>query len=247
MPVTTLRHIIDDIVLDLNQTFDDAEIKRTQIAYWVTMIANRLKSQHIGKRDSGAFLSTFAGIPVETFNSIDNPNKIPGRKYIELPKTIYDYDMDGGIEFIAYYEQEEDCEEDRPLFTRVQFTRTSQAESRRLYYSKYEEPSPKNPYFYRVHEYIYLLGIECSPVKEVEIGIYTAFDPITTIDVDAPFEFPEELIAILKRQVLDLGRFALLIPKERINDGEGDLSNNEVPTQKLTSVNELREEQTNNE
>ena len=58
------------------------------------------------------------------------------------------------------------------------------------------------------------------------------------IDLDAEFEFPEELILILKRQVLDLGRFALKMPEDRNNDGVDDTNAKNVSDQKLVSVND---------
>ena len=62
---TILRHIIDDIAEDLKQTLDDKTIQPSQIAYWIILIGNRLKSQHIGKRDSGSFLSVYDEVPVQ--------------------------------------------------------------------------------------------------------------------------------------------------------------------------------------
>jgi len=242
---TLLRHVVDDIAVDLKQILDDKQVQRSQIAYWVLMVGNRLKSQHIGKRDSGAFLSTFDEVPVETRNVSTNPNEIKNRKFIKLPKCIYDYNRDGGIEYISYH-VEDHQPECPPPFTNVTFTRTTPSKSERLYFSEYERPSPKNPYFYRVSDYIYLLGIECVDIKSIEIGIYATLDPLTEIDLDAPFDFPEELLIILKRQVLDLGRFALLIPQERVNDGDDGDQNTSVPTNKLVSVNELNEDQTEN-
>lgn len=243
---TTLRLIINDISKDLKQVVDDKEITDIQIGHWVIMLANRLKSQHIAKRDSGAYLSVFTNIPVQTFTNSTNPNQIKGRKYLEIPETIYDYDLDGGIEYISYYLEDfqENCP---PPFTNQTFTRTTPSTAQRLYFSKYEKPQPKNPYFYRVGPYVYLLGLECANVKFLEIGIYAALKPVTdaSIDLDATFDFPEETLIILKRQVLDLGRFVLMMPEERTNDGSSQ-SPQQVPTNKLTSVNDLNEDTTQN-
>lgn len=242
---TLLRHIVDDIAVDLGQIVDDKKVQTSQIAFWVTLVGNRLKSQHIGKRDSGAFLSTFDNIPVQSVSVSDNPNEIKNRKFFILPKTIYDYDRDGGIEYISYC-LDFDAPNCPPAFTNTTFNRTTPGKSRRLYFSEYEKPSPSNPYFYRVQDHIYLLGIECVEIDSIEIGIYASLDPLTDIDLDAPFEFPEELMIILKRQVLDLGRWALLMPKERLNDGNDDTDKGTIPTNKLVSVNELSEDQTTN-
>ena len=241
---TLLRHIVDDIAQDLRQISDDKDIAKSQVAYWVILIGNRLRAQHSGKRDSGAFLTTFDNVPIQTA-TVSSVNEIKGRKFFILPNTIYDYDKDGAIEYISYCLDFEapNCP---PPFTNVQFSRTTPGKSRRLYFSKYELPKPSNPYFYRVHDHIYLLGIECVDIKSIEIGIYTTLDPVTSIDLDTPFDFPDELLIVLKRQVLDLGRFALLIPQERINDGSESNPTQGVPTNKIVSVNEMSEDQITN-
>ena len=73
--------------------------------------------------------------------------------------------------------------------------------------------------------------------------MYTTFKPITDpdLDMDQVFDFPEETLIILKRQVLDLGRFLLMMPQERINDG-ATIQSKQVPTNKITSVNEITQE-----
>ena len=76
------------------------------------------------------------------------------------------------------------------------------------------------------------------PVKEVELGLKTTLPQINDVDLDAPFDFPNELLLILKRQVLDLARFALQIPEERINNGENVVDPASVTNQKIVSVND---------
>ena len=242
---TVLRYIVDDIAKDLKQVFDDKIVQQSQIAYWVLMVANRLKSQHIAKRDSGAYMHTFAKIPILTHPSVSNPDEVNNRKYILLPESIYDYNNDGGIEYISYY-----VEDDRlsclPPFTRQTFTRTTPSTAQRLYYTEDEKPSPSNPYFYRTGSHLYFLGIEFIDACYVEIGIYNTLDPIDEIDIDSELDFPDELLIILKRQVLDLGRFTLMLPQERVNDGSDDGARKGVPTNKLVSVNELSDDTPNN-
>lgn len=243
MSQTLLRTVVDDLATDFKQVFDDKQIQKSQIAHWVIMLGNRLLSQHIAKRDSGAFLNIYVNVPIQVVNVSSNPNIIKNRKFIELPTCIFDYDKDGGIEYISYYvdDLKVGCP---PPFTRQTFTRTTPSDAQRLYMSKYEEPSPINPYFYRAGQSVYLLGIECVNPKEIEIGIYSTIKPITDadIDLDAPFPFPEELLIQLKRQVLDLGRFVMVIPEERVNDGIDSENVQQAPLSKLTSVNELSQD-----
>ncbi|MFN5416289.1 MAG: hypothetical protein ACK5B9_04470 [Flavobacteriia bacterium] len=244
---TLLRTIVDDLVKDFKQSFDDKQITKTQIAHWVIMIGNRLLSQHISKRDSGAFLHIYGDVPIVVSATTINPNVLKNRKYIELPSNIFDYDKDGGIEYITYYLEDQGVNCPAP-YTWTKFTRTSPSEIERLYFSKHEEPSPKNPYFFRAGDNIYLLGIECVNPKKIEIGIYSTLKPITSssVNLNMSFPFPEELLIQLKRQVLDLGRFVLMMPEERVNDGADTKLNQGVPTNKIVSVNELEQDSPQN-
>jgi hypothetical protein len=239
---TPLRVIVDDLATSFRQITDDKNVQKSQIAYWVVVFGNRLKMQHIGKRDSGQHLSIYANIPFQTFDTVNNPNEVPGRKYIELPTSIFDYDKDGGIEYMSYYmtEQKPTCP---PPFTNVTFSRTSPGDAKRLYMGPYEKPTPTNPYYYRVGSFLYTLGIECVNPDYAEIGIYSTLKPITAadFDLDANFDFPEELLPQLIKQVLDLGRFVMMMPVERTNDGADSVQQN-IPTNKLVSVNEGRED-----
>jgi len=234
--MTTLRHIIDEIVVTLKQTYDDAQIQPIQIAYLTILTANDIKSKHIVKRSSGAFLKGFPDIPVFTVSSNSSGGPVKNRKFIYLPQSVYDIHMDRGIDFISYTSDGGvGCP---PRFTQKTFTRTTQKESHRLYYTKYETPSPSNPFFYRVGDLIYFLGIEKINVDAVEAGLFTTLDPVDKIDIDKPLEFPDELVRVLRVTVLDAARFILMVPDDRTNDGNNDLKATQVPTQKLVSVNQ---------
>ena len=100
------------------------------------------------------------------------------------------------------------------------------------------KPDVKNPYFYRSGEKIFLMGLECIDIETVEIGLFMTLPPITEIKLDEEFDFPDELLFVLNKQVLEMGRFALMVPQERVNDGDDDTNAAQVPTNKLTSVND---------
>jgi hypothetical protein len=233
---TILRHFADDILSTLKQTMDDKKISMAQVVYWTSVVGNQLKAKHIQNRSSGAFLSTFTELPVLPSIPSSNSNVIQNRKAIFLPSTIYDFDGDRGIEYISY--ESTGAPGMPPKYTRVSFTRTTQKKSRILYFSKYETPSPSNPFYIRMRDYVVLLGIEQTDVPTLEVGLYVAFDPLTQIDIDQPMDFPDELLHVLKRQVLDLGRFSLQMPEERKNDGDASANTTQVPVQKITSVQE---------
>lgn len=231
---TIIRHVIDDLLITVRQTYDDRQVSRAQMTYWVLLVGNRLKSQHIPKRSSGAFLSVFTEIPILNATTNQNRNIVAGRKRIELPATIFDYDEDDGIDYIAYQSTgDPGCP---PKFTNITFTRTTIKTSERLYYTKYEKPSPSNPYFYRVGNFVYFLGLENINVKELESGLYTTLDPLTTIDIDQVFDFPDELLVELKKGVLDLARFSWVFPaQDRNNDGD-DSTTQQTTVPKVQSV-----------
>lgn len=235
-----IRHVVDDIAVTLKQISDDKSIQRSQIAYWVLLIGNTLKSQHIQKRSSGAFLSIFPDIPVLIDSTSNGRNKVKDRKYIEIPTTIYDFNNDRGIDFIAYESPGgPGCP---PQFTKQTFERTTPKESEVLYYSKYTTPSPKTPAFYRVGERLYFLGIEKVNIKNVEIGLFTALDPLLSINIDSYFDFPDELMSVLRKQVLDMARYSYIFPQERQNDGDDAVTQKQVNTPKIVSVNEQQTE-----
>lgn len=213
---------------------DDSELTLNHCAYWVLVYADRLKSQHWQKIDSGYFLHTFPSVPV----SKDEITKI---KYIQLPSGVYDLDGDRGISYISYNVDLDDC---NPPFTSITFSRTTPSKSRVLYFSDDERPSPSNPYFYRTNnDKIYFLGVDKVSISSVEVGLLSTFNPAIPPDLDAELNFPQELIPVLQRQVLDIGRFVLQIPSERINDATLDYGNSQVPKTKLISVNDQLVEQ----
>jgi hypothetical protein len=231
-----LRVHIDETLVTIKQTFDDKTVSKAQVAYWYIICANTLLGQHIAKRDSGAFLATYDNVPVLIAAASQNPNVIKDRKHIELPGFIFDYDKDGGVEYIAYTSDGGvGCP---PRFTRTKIERTSPSESQWLYDNPNTTPSPKRPYWYRVGNLIYFLGLEKAVIKAVEIGIYQTIDPVTVIDIDKPLNFPHELMPQLKRQVVDLARYNYFFPAERQNTGNDETSNDKVAVPKIVSVNQ---------
>ena len=218
---TTIRKITSDLHKSLRQTFDDADISFGQVAHWVQFFVNKFQSLKIQTFDSGLYLSIYTNIPILTATTSTNPNLINGRKYISLPSATHDLDNDGGIKYISYTDFDDSC---HPSFAGVRFTRTSTTKAKRLYYNPYEKPSPSNPYYYRVRDYVYLLGIENISVRYLELGLYTIFDPFSETSLDVPLYLDEGLLADVYKNVFELGRFVMLIPSEVINEG-ADSSN----------------------
>jgi len=211
----TLRFVLYDILRDMRQRYAQADISEYQVLYWILIHADRLKKQHIEKRRSGEYLSewevslSYTGLPER-------------RPYIVIPARIYDFDYDRGIHHICF----DQGSSDDPGFQTITFSRTTPAAAKRLSWRTEEVPSLTNPYFYRVGNSIYFLGIdESDGIASVETGLFTSFDPtglntsLNDANLDNYFDFPQDLIPVLKRQVLDLGLFITSLPKDLVNDG----------------------------
>lgn len=229
-----LRILIDDTLETIKQTFDDRNVSRAQVAYWYIIVGNQLLAQHVQKRDSGAFLSTFTDIPIVQVAANKNPDFVKARRFLRLPVDIFDFDKDNGVEYITYTSPGGlECP---PKFSEIKFQRTTPSEAEFLNMHPQTKPSAKNPYWFRTGRNIYLLGVEKVNIKTVEMGIYMTIDPVEKIDIDLPFHFPPELLHVLKRQVLDLARFSFFFPSERKNEGSDSEDGKQIP--KVQSVNQ---------
>lgn len=230
-----LRIHVDESLTTIKQVFADRSVSRAQVAYCYMVVGNQLLAQHINKRDSGAFLTTFPSIPLE-ISKTDKQGIAKNRKYFTLPGIIFDFDKDDGIDYMSYVSDGGlGCP---PRFTVVPFNRTSQRESYWLYMHPDTMPSPSNPYYYRTKNIIHVLGLEKTPINEVEVGAYMTIDPLHEINLDSEFAFPMELMAVLKRQVIDLIRYNWFFPSERKNEGTDSTADKSVNVPKTISVND---------
>lgn len=213
----TYRYVVYDLQKNFNATFDDADFTFNQVLYWVMVVANRIRIQQVIATNSDLFTSTFNNVAVNSDSK--------GRKYIDLPTQVMDLPNNAGVIYITY--NEDTCKCEGPAFSQVWFQPVNIGSIQNLYGDEYTKPSSKNPYFYRVgHEIdgvgvnrLYLLGIECVPVNDVEIAIRSSLDPKKLCNIDEEIPLPDEMIQDLMMQVLQLGRFIMLMPKENVNEG----------------------------
>lgn len=231
----TLRYIVYDILRDLKQRFSGAEISEYQLTYWVLVHADRLRKKHIEKIDSGEYVHVFQ-VPV-VYDSLN-------RKSIPLPERIYDYDLDKGVAFISHASSESTPGQDTPGgFVSITFSRTTPGAAKMTYWREEELPSFSNPYFYRLNDSLVFLGLETTSLPiNVEIGIYSTLNPTDlSLDIDQPFSFPQDLVPVLKRQVLDLGIWTTMVPKDMLADGSN--IQGETPQKKFISVNDVSQQE----
>jgi hypothetical protein len=225
--MATYRFVAKDIQTSLNKAFDDADIRLMQILYWIQVVANRLRVDQKEKTDTGLFLSTFCPVVV-----MKDPK---GRQYFDLPNAVMDLPNEAGIEYITY-NHETGCCCEGATFTQVFFQPTSAGAMHRLYGDEYEKPTPQNPYFYRVGDKVngenatrvYLVGTECINVTDVEIGIFCSLDPSNVCNLDDQIPLPDERIEELMTTVYGIGRWVMMMPEERINQG-GDETAQQTP------------------
>jgi hypothetical protein len=216
----TYRYVVYDLQKSFNSTFDDADFTFNQILYWVMVMANKLRVQQTLATNTDLFTSTFSSVDV----LLDNK----GRKYIDLPVQIMDLAYNAGVMYITY--NEETCKCDGPSFAQVHFSGIDVGSIRTLYMDEYTKPTSVNPYFYRIGHNIdgspvnriYFLGLECVPVKDVEIAVKSSLDPKVLCDIDSEIPLPDEMIPDLIMQILQLGKFIMLMPKEVTNEGEDE-------------------------
>lgn len=224
--MATYRYVANSVLEALKQNYDDADVSIDLIAFWVGVVANRLRQQHLKKQGhddrNGTFLAIFDGVPVKTSATSVSPDLVAGRKYIDLPEELVELDHDGGVDFISYAFDAGCC--GTPAWTTVPFQRTKPSIAHRLYMSPYEIPSPENPYFYVVGQRVYFLGTECISMQEVEVGLYSNSVPNAPCNLDDRVQIPEHLVEVLLAQVLNLGRMLLAYPKDRRNDGSDNNS-----------------------
>lgn len=212
--MATWRYVCNSLLENLKQIEVTSNIKLSHVVYWTSIVANRLRHQQIKKRHTGAYLEIFDNLPIVSQVSSTTQNLIAGRKYSVLPKDIYDLDNDNGIDYINYFLPGNDG------FKRIPFTRTTPSEAHRLYMGPYEKPTPQNPYYYRVHQYIYYLGIENIAAISGEMGLYTTIDTHSNlVSLDDELDLTADQIAILEYEIFNLGRAVLMIPRDRLNDG----------------------------
>lgn len=247
---TTYAQVVDDIMLAMGYTHDDSLRNKEAVLYNVKIARDKLVAQQLNKADvvgdyrrNSNLVSTFI-VPITHNDVADGVVTDFDASYFDLPTSIYSLNHDGGVSFVRYLRNEIPfgCP---PAVAKDPFTGASLASIHTFYLAEYQKPKPQRPYFARakaltsggVHkDRVYLFGVS-QDVKHLLVGLYATPD-FTDIDPDAPIDLPEELLMPLKQMVIDLERWALMIPQERLkNDGRDFEPNQVVRTERQMSLN----------
>ena len=210
MATTTYKYIVNDIKMVTKQAFPDADLTGNSIFFWVLTMENFIKYRHLQTVETGAYLNEFTAVPTAILN---------GRVSIQLPQAIYDLTYDKGVNYIAYNNNQ--------FGKNIRFQQTDAFTIYHLNRNPYTVPSSTNPYFYRVGTTVYLDGITLSMAPTVQMGLYTAVETRPDyINIDTPMSVNEEQVKDVRELVLNLGRFALLTPKDRNEVGTDEKQEN---------------------
>lgn len=208
----------------LRQVYKDIKIEPYKVLYWTGIVANKLLYQHLVKEIastgwvSGEYLRTF-------IISVKNDGN---KKYFDLPVGILNLTgRDDGIDHVGYNVNSDFG--DMPDLGMRQWTRTTASKLPRLYYNVHEKPSPQNPYFYRVGDRAYTVGIETVPVHDLNVGLVMGSTMDSIEDINEEMKLPGHLYPQLEYEILKLGQFALMIPENMSNEEVKSLSKVKPP------------------
>lgn len=225
----TYGDLIDDILMTLGYTHDDALRHRAAVAYNMAIVIDRLKRQRIDKdMMSGMGSRGVTDVATTFILPIMQETYLNGRNYFTLPGDVYDIRVNGGVEYIAYANNS-NC--DRALKGK-RFTLCSPAEVHNLEGDAFQRPSPAVPYYYRARlnngvdtfsDRVWLLGPGAT-VEYVEVGLYLTIGDIEDIDPEAQIDLPADMVYLVKRMLLDMERWLLLVPQQRLKSDGRDFA-----------------------
>lgn len=240
----TYRALIDDILKSSGEIVDDSFRNRMAVAQNVFAAINRLKYQRIqkdirmtGDRGTSGFATTYASIPVQYEASLND------RAYFDVPGSVFNLQQNGGVSYICYA-RDGGCADN---LVGKHFTLATPSEIDILNGSAFQKPRPAMPYYMAAAfndgeqtytNRIWLFGI--SPqVEAVEAGLYLATGDLTNTDLDSEMNLPDDMVLLVKYQVLNLERWCFYVPQEKLRNEGRDTpvgANQGTPPQ-MASVN----------
>lgn len=216
MKRVSYRYLCYSLQESLKQVFTDQQITLEMMIFWVKCAVNKVKAKRMNGRgyDSSSYLTIFTDVPTIT-QATDTGNIIAGEKYFTLPANILDGNLDRAIDWIAYKAPGSDGIGNYQFFERTTFTKLYM-----MKFNPYMNPTPGHPYFVRENINVYLIGIKDLPIQVVSMGLFTSESPyIGDMNLDDEILLNDEEVIDVINTVVMIGRFVLLIPKERIQEG----------------------------
>ena len=73
-------------------------------------------------------------------------------------------------------------------------------------------------------------------IKSVEVGLYLTVGDLENLDPDAEANIPADMVYLVKRHLLDLERWVLLTPQQRLTNDGRDFKEGQQPFQPPPAV-----------
>jgi hypothetical protein len=225
----TYRKMAFNVLESLKQVYDDPKITIPQVVHWILMAVNNINYQHIKKTRTGVYTNKY-----EVTSVLDN-----GGKYILLPEDVVDLDNDMGIVLLEYCNKT--CDDVYP------FSRTTAGSKWSLNGNKHTKPSIESPFFYRVGDKLYLLGIDCVNIDCLWLYLNTPVSSMANCDFDSVIPVPAQYGEVLFYRVMNLAKFGMVSVSERNNDGSS-ATNRAAPQVRMAELgNQGQQQQQQNE
>jgi len=222
--MSTYRYMAYNVLESLKQTYDDSKITLPQVIHWINVAINSINYQHSVKTNTSSFTNKY---------EITNIQFDGDLKYFELPEGILDLKNDKGIELLEYCYS--GCLDVQP------FQRTSTSAKWSLNGNKHTKPAIDNPYFYRVGNKIYLLGVDCIDIECLWVYLKTSVNGLPNCDLDSELPIDSQYEETLFYRTVNFAKFGMLSVSERLNDGSS-ASNRQAPQVRVSELGQEQEQ-----
>lgn len=222
----TYQEFIDDVLVALGATHDDALWYRDGLLQNVIYCENKLVTQSLnndlGPASDGRSASHQLEVVVVPVTYQQQPTSVQwAHLYFDLPSEVYDLPHDKGVSFVRYWRPSlpVSCP---PSVAGATFTGTTIASLSAIYGHRHMSPNESRPYFARAKagsaDRVYLFGV--SPlVTSVMVGLYSAPNFAEMALSDQMRIEPHKMYA-LRNMVMGMAVWPLGMPQERLkNDG----------------------------
>jgi len=236
----TLKQVAYDVMNQMGYNHDDASRSLVAVMYNVKVCIDKLKGDDLKRNlkssDQLAMQEDLSIWTVDLFTQDDR-----GWRYFDLPGLVYSLQRDGGIAAINYYRLDlpPNCP---PQVARVQYRPVALSWLNNIWNSRWQFVSKEQPVYARaMHngiDRVYVFGQD-EAIDQLEVELFLAVPRFEDINPDELIEFPENRMHTLKRMVIELERWSLSVPQDRLkNDGRDFEPNQITRTPPLTSVND---------